>query len=106
MVSIFTLLRSRLRKRIADARKVLSLLSTDPDYQRKGLASILLNNVLALADAESRKVYVESTVTGHPVYEKFGFRDIDLLKVDLSKWGGTKPGLNTIMLREPQPIGK
>jgi GNAT superfamily N-acetyltransferase len=106
MVSIFTFISSRLHKRIADVRKVLSLLSTDPDYQKKGLATILLNHVFDLADAEGRKVYVESTMAGHPVYERFGFRDIDLLRVDLSKWGGEKPGLNTIMLRDPQPIGK
>jgi hypothetical protein len=67
---------------------------------------MLLNHVFALADAEGRKVYVESTVTGYPLYAKFGFKDIDLLSLDLSKWGGAKPGVNTIMLRQPQPLGK
>lgn len=67
---------------------------------------MLLSYVFALADAEGRKVYLESTVTGHPVYEKLGFRDIDLLSLDLSKWGGEKPGVNTIMLREPQSVSK
>jgi hypothetical protein len=64
---------------------------------------MILNHGIALADAEGRKVYLEATVTGHSVYEKFGFRDIDLLSMDLSKWGGAKPGVNTIMLREPNP---
>lgn len=91
---------------MTDTRKALSLLSTDPAYQRKGLASMLLNHVVALADAEGRKVYVESTVTGYPLYAKFGFRDVDLLSVDLSKWGVTKPGVNTIMVRQPQPLDK
>lgn len=51
-------------------------------------------------------MYVESTVSGHPIYERFGFRDIDLLSMDLSKWGGEEPGVNTIMLRDPQPVSK
>jgi hypothetical protein len=67
---------------------------------------MLLSPVFALADSEGRKTYVESTVTGYPLYVKFGFRDIDLLSMDLSKWGGEKPGINTIMIREPQPRGK
>lgn len=57
-----------------------------------------------MADAEGRKVYIEATPSGHPVYLKLGFKDIDVLKVDLSKWGGKEIGVNTIMLRDPQPI--
>jgi GNAT superfamily N-acetyltransferase len=91
---------------MANGWKALSLLSTAPAYQRKGLASMLLNHVLDLADAEDRKTYVESTATGYPLYRKFGFRDIDLLSMDLSKWGGPKPGINKILLREPQPVAK
>ena len=67
---------------------------------------MLLSHVLSLADAEGRKTYVESTVTGYPVYKKFGFQDIDLLSMDLSKWGGKEPGINTIMLRQPRTLGK
>lgn len=99
---------ARLMKKYVDLEDMyaLSLLSTDPSYQRKGLATMLLSHVLSLADAEGRKTYVESTPTGYPLYKKFGFRDIDLLRVDLSKWGGKEPGINTIMLRQPRPLGK
>lgn len=87
-----------------NTRLVVYLLQTDPAYQRKGLASMLLKYGLAMADSEGRKAYIEATAEGHPVYLKLGFRDIDVLRLDLSKWGGTTPGVNTIMMRDPQPV--
>lgn len=65
---------------------------------------MILTHVFALADAENRKVYLEATPEGYPVYVKYGFRQIDLMKQDLSKWGEERPGVNTVMLRDPQPI--
>lgn len=80
------------------------LLQTDPAYQRKGLGKLLLKHGLDLADSEGRKAYIEASEDGHPVYLKLGFRDVDLVKVDLSKWGGKEPGITWVMVRDPQPI--
>ncbi|KAF8867113.1 hypothetical protein BDZ45DRAFT_609269 [Acephala macrosclerotiorum] len=83
---------------------VANLLGTHPAYQRKGLASKLLKHVLDMADREGRKVYIEATPAGHPVYLKLGFRDIDVVAVDLTRWGGDRVGTNVIMERDPQPV--
>lgn len=84
---------------------VVDLLATDPDFQRKGLATMLLKHGLAAADAEGRTTYIGATPAGRLVYTKVGFRDIDFLTVDLSKWGG-EPVDNRMMLRDPQPLSK
>lgn len=57
-----------------------------------------------MADREGRKVYIEATPAGHPVYLKLGFRDIDAVAVDLTRWGGDRVGTNVIMERDPQPV--
>ncbi len=65
---------------------------------------MLLKHGLDLADKEGRKVYIESTIAGHPVYLRLGFRDIDFVTVDLSRWGGNGMGINRAMMRDPQPL--
>jgi len=82
----------------------LQLLATDPAYQRRGLASKLLKHVLDSADREGKKAYIEATLAGYPVYERLGWKVVDVVEIDLSKWGGKGMGSNRIMLREPQPL--
>ena len=84
--------------------KVAHLLATDPSYQRKGLASRLLSHVLAIADQEKRKCYIEATKAGFPVYYKLGFREVDVLEIDMKPCGGDFVAFNTLMIREPQPV--
>ena len=31
--------------------------------------------------------YLEASESGHELYRKFGFKDIDAFQVDFSKWG-------------------
>jgi GNAT superfamily N-acetyltransferase len=90
----------------ANSHLVVSLLVTDPAYQGRGLGKLLMKQGLDRADAEGRKVYIESTSAGHPLYLKLGFKDVDIMEIDLSKYGGTKPGKNWIMVREPQPVSQ
>lgn len=82
--------------------RVCYLLATDPDFQRRGLGGMLLGHLTALADAESRRVYLEATIVGHPLYEKLGWRDIDLITIDFRKWGENQTDYNWVMMREPQ----
>lgn len=65
---------------------------------------MLLKVGLDLADAEGRKTYIEATEDGHPVYLKLGWKDVDKLVVDGTKYGGDGPAVNYIMMRDPQPI--
>jgi len=80
------------------------LVATDPDYQRRGLATMLLRHGLALADADNMRTYIEATASGHPVYLKLGWKDVDRLDIDLKKWGIEEPGYHWAMIREP--VGK
>jgi len=61
---------------------------------------------LALADAEGRRCHIEATPNGYPLYLKLGFKEIDVVTVDLTKWGGMegKPGINRVMVREAGPL--
>ncbi|KAH8783989.1 hypothetical protein BGZ57DRAFT_220448 [Hyaloscypha finlandica] len=82
----------------------VQLLATNPAYQRRGLASKLLKHVLQVADREGRMSYIEATEAGFPVYQKLLFKQVDIIEVDLSRWGGKGTVSNRIMQREPQPI--
>jgi GNAT superfamily N-acetyltransferase len=84
---------------------VLRFLATDPEFQRRGLGGMLLRQGIERADAEGRRIYLEATEAGRPLYEKLGWKDIDLVSVDLRKWGEERPGLNYIMMREPRTSG-
>ena len=63
---------------------------------------MLLNHVIAIADAEGRKTWIEATPAGRPLYAKIGFKEVNLVEVDLSRWGGKELGRNWGMMREPQ----
>ncbi|KAE9376891.1 acyl-CoA N-acyltransferase [Stipitochalara longipes BDJ] len=82
----------------------VQLLATDPTYQRRGLASRLLKHMLQLADEQGKMAYIEATALGFPVYQKLGFKQVDIVEVDLSKYGGKGTASNRIMQREPQPV--
>lgn len=69
------------------------LLAVHPDFQGMGCGTMLLRHGLELADREGRKTYIESTVAGHPLYLKLGWKDVDLIDVR------GKP--NWIMIRDP-----
>lgn len=62
--------------------------------------------MLAIADAAGLRSYLEATPAGRPVYEKLGFRVVEVQRFDPDAFtGGRVKGLTTlsIMIREPQP---
>jgi len=64
--------------------------------------------MLAIADEVGLRTYVEATPAGYPVYEKLGFRPVDVIEFDIvaltgSKWYGNEVDKLTVMIREPQP---
>ncbi|TVY85359.1 hypothetical protein LSUE1_G000304 [Lachnellula suecica] len=79
---------------------VCHLLCVHQDYWRQGLGGMLLRDVLALADDQGAQAWIEATPAGRPLYAKLGFKEVNLVKVDLSRWGGKEPGFNWGMLRE------
>lgn len=75
---------------------------TDPDYERKGCAGMMLRHILERADEAGVRVNVGSSRIGMPFYAKFGFKDVDELLMDFSDHGGEKDALvNKLMIREP-----
>jgi hypothetical protein len=64
---------------------------------------MLLEHVLQMADKEGKVAYIEATDTGYPLYLKLGWKQIDVVELDLSKFGGKGTASNRIMLREVQP---
>ncbi|KAL7806706.1 acyl-CoA N-acyltransferase [Trichoderma aethiopicum] len=79
----------------------LKLLHTDPDHQRRGAGSLCLQWGTSEADRLGLVSYLEASEEGRPLYEKFGFKVVGRIVVDLSKWGGTEPATAYQMVREP-----
>lgn len=82
----------------------MNILAVRKQYQRLGLGRQLLAPVLRMADAEGKKAYIEASAAGKPLYEKFGWRRIDDLDVDLSAAKGFENhGVHrtVLMVREP-----
>jgi len=66
---------------------MLSLIDTDPDHQRRGAGSMLVNWGTRIADEERLPCYLEATAEGYPLYRKNGFEDVNILDMDLTQWG-------------------
>jgi len=81
---------------------IVHLLQTHPEYQKKGLARWLLDDVLERVDVEGRRCHIEATKDGLPLYRKLGFRETEVIEVDLRRWGGDRTGKNWVMVREPR----
>jgi ribosomal protein S18 acetylase RimI-like enzyme len=79
---------------------VVYFLTVSPSYQRRGLGNLLLSHGLAWADAAGQKTYLEATAAGRPLYEKLGFREVDVMERDLG--GELGIGRNWAMIREPR----
>jgi GNAT superfamily N-acetyltransferase len=51
---------------------------TDPAYRGQGLASALLNRLVVEAKRRSvRKLFLEASTIGKPMYKKYGFIEND-----------------------------
>lgn len=65
------------------------MLHTDPQYQGRGAGSALMEWGKAKADELGLPIYLESSPKGHGFYLKHGFKDYEVLDIDLSEFGGT-----------------
>lgn len=91
---------------------VMGLLGTDPEFHRKGAATMLLKHVLDMADREGKKAYIEATKPGRPVYERLGWKVIDRITLSLDEEDVNsgkikdedREGQNWVMMRDPQPV--
>jgi len=59
----------------------LEILATRPEFQGKGAGSALMRWGLARADEDRLETYIEASPEGKPIYEHFGFAEVDRLVV-------------------------
>ena|SRR5271156_3252574 len=78
----------------------LAAVGTSPSYRKQGAASLLLAHFTKLVDEKRLPAYVEGTPAGLGIYRKYGFQQVDMLKLGLSPW---KDGdfYNLCMIRAP-----
>jgi ribosomal protein S18 acetylase RimI-like enzyme len=70
----------------------LHICFTDPEYQRRGIGSMMLQWGCDLADQLFLPSWVEASPTGNFLYRKYGYTDVDVKK------GGDMAG--SLMRRE------
>lgn len=83
----------------------LHMLHTDPNFQGRGAGKMLVEWGTKKADELGLPAYLESSPTGHHLYQRCGFHDLDILKLDLSLHGGKGFYDEPLMIREPSTKG-
>jgi predicted N-acetyltransferase YhbS len=71
-----------------------------PNWQRKGVGSMLVKKCLESVDANHAKCYVHSSRAGKSLYEKFGFKMMGVVTIDLKEFGDYEPHTTWDMQRE------
>ncbi|KAK9349842.1 hypothetical protein V1523DRAFT_399773 [Lipomyces doorenjongii] len=79
----------------------LDYLTTAPAYQRNGVATMLVQSGLKVADENSMKAYVMASPAGFKVYQNNGFKLVETVSVDYRKYGGSEPMVHHFMVRDP-----
>lgn len=75
------------------------MIVTSPDYRRRGAASLLLQWGIDSADERGVEIYLESSMAGRPLYEKFGLRTLKVFDFDMAQLGYEGIDTHTCMLR-------
>ncbi|KAI4218912.1 MAG: hypothetical protein L6R36_008677 [Xanthoria steineri] len=92
-----------LRKKYIDEEKdyFLHLLVVLPPYQRRGLGTLLIREGLTAADGDNARTYIEASPKGLGLYQKFGWKEIDDIVIDMRPHGGTGMASEKCLMREP-----
>jgi ribosomal protein S18 acetylase RimI-like enzyme len=85
---------------IDDDLLVLAILVTDPNYQGRGVGSLLCNEGLRIADQEKLPAWLEASAKGRKLYQRLGFEDVVEIVTDLSKYGGEGVTTTVCMVRK------
>jgi GNAT superfamily N-acetyltransferase len=77
------------------------MLATHPSHQHRGAATSLMKELVDEADALGLEIYCEATMTGRPMYEKYGFVPVKTLRFDPAEHGVSELGVEvqTVMVR-------
>jgi N-acetylglutamate synthase-like GNAT family acetyltransferase len=81
------------------------MLHTDPKQEGRGAGSALLKWGIQKSDELGLPAYLESSPDAHGFYKKYGFEDVEIFELDLSRFGGPKK-MHTAPLMTRQPVNK
>lgn len=73
---------------------------TDPEHQRRGVGGKLIEWGLNQASLRGLPVFLIASPVGHTLYKKCGFRDMEKLSLDLSRFGIVEPHTTWAMIWE------
>ncbi|KAL8789430.1 MAG: hypothetical protein Q9213_001187 [Squamulea squamosa] len=92
-----------LRQKYLDEEKeyFLHILIVSPEYQRKGLGTMLIREGLAAADRDNARTYIEASPKGLGLYKKHGWKEVDEIVMDMRPHGGTGMATEKCLIREP-----
>lgn len=82
------------------------MLATHPEHQHRGAASMLMDELIAEADALGLEIYCEATRTGRAMYEKYGFVAVKTLVFDPAEYGVKGLGVETQTVMVRGALGK
>ncbi|KUJ11994.1 uncharacterized protein LY89DRAFT_688477 [Mollisia scopiformis] len=80
---------------------LLSFFFVQPDYQRRGIGSSLLEWGKKKGDEVQGKIWLTSTPQARVAYEKNGWKVVESHEIDLSKYGGEGSYVRFWMLKSP-----
>lgn len=87
----------------ANLSKDLHMLHADPEFQGRGAGSKLIEWGTKKSDELGLPTFLEASTQGHGLYKKHGFKDVEILKVDFTPFGGQLHE-QPLMIREPLGI--
>jgi len=73
----------------------------DPEYQRRGIGTQLLEWGIKKADELHAKIWLTSTPKAASTYQRNGWKVVETHEVDLEKYGGEGLYRRTWMLKQP-----
>ncbi|KAL4951648.1 acyl-CoA N-acyltransferase [Aspergillus filifer] len=97
----FQILKESARGHLRDDDIVLEFIATHPKYQGRGVGKALLAWGIERAGKEGKRIYLEATEEGYPVYVKNGWRALARVEIDYARWGGVGGQALTLMVRNP-----
>jgi ribosomal protein S18 acetylase RimI-like enzyme len=80
----------------------MSLLIVDPAAQRRGVGSALLRQGLSAIDERGEECFVDASPAGLGLYQKFGWKEVTQVTLDLTRYGGEGSETSVGLIR---PVG-
>ncbi|KAL4936155.1 hypothetical protein BDV06DRAFT_205539 [Aspergillus oleicola] len=100
----FEVLKESAKAHLRDDDIVLEFIATHPKHQGRGVGKALLRWGIESAEKAGKRIYLEATGEGYPVYLKSGWRALQRVEIDYARWGGVGTQVLTLMVRDPSPV--